>query len=489
MRHPARRSLIAIIVSTAFIVQGAMAADWIGDFYTSAGAGVNITDPQAIASQNVIGQTGGGVSWRVPNKNFSVLQVTPPSLNAGCGGIDFYLGGYSFPNKAAFVNALRNFGQASVGYFFNLALKTMAPEIESTLASINKLATDINSFNRSNCAMAKQAVDTVAESLYNATSEDTAGGEVLGGGPPDYNAAKQDTQTDGYWTTVKKRYEQLTGKNKTNITKSEAVKAKLPERNVLRWAIEHSNAADLSDTEKDVIMSLVGPSLIVRSKPDSDGNGAPDDAAKGPTLTFKDLVGLDDPAALVPSTPLKILTCIDSIECLEVGESLVVVDPFARRIEKAIQAIRNGVIAKTTPALTAQQSLAVKLSSVPIARAAAMAETGTMGGLVTSGMIGNLRDYAAMEAAANFVKYYVENAQKAIIESAAQSEGRFSNEIVRIEARITQIKADVREEQRAFYAQHGDPFKTIEQLQQIEKFMYSNLNTMLAANARFKNRN
>ena len=29
-------------------------ADWIGDFYTSAGAAVNTTAPQAIASQSVV---------------------------------------------------------------------------------------------------------------------------------------------------------------------------------------------------------------------------------------------------------------------------------------------------------------------------------------------------------------------------------------------------------------------------------------------------
>ena len=37
-------------------------ADWIGDFYTSAGAAVNTTAPQAIASQSVVGYSGGGLS-------------------------------------------------------------------------------------------------------------------------------------------------------------------------------------------------------------------------------------------------------------------------------------------------------------------------------------------------------------------------------------------------------------------------------------------
>ena len=40
-------------------------ADWIGDFYSSAGAAVNVTTPQAISSQSVVGMSGGGLSWRV----------------------------------------------------------------------------------------------------------------------------------------------------------------------------------------------------------------------------------------------------------------------------------------------------------------------------------------------------------------------------------------------------------------------------------------
>ena len=36
-------------------------ADWIGDFYSSAGAGVNATAPQAIATQSAVGYSGGGL--------------------------------------------------------------------------------------------------------------------------------------------------------------------------------------------------------------------------------------------------------------------------------------------------------------------------------------------------------------------------------------------------------------------------------------------
>src|SRR5574337_1466435 len=87
LRNKLTARAVAVTLATAPL--GAH-ADWIGDFYSSAGAAVNTTTPQAIASQSAVGYSGGGLSWRVPNKNFQPFAITPPSIKAGCGGIDAY---------------------------------------------------------------------------------------------------------------------------------------------------------------------------------------------------------------------------------------------------------------------------------------------------------------------------------------------------------------------------------------------------------------
>jgi conjugative transfer pilus assembly protein TraH len=65
----------------------------------------------------------------------------------GCGGIDLFAGSFSFINEAQFVALLKNIGQNALGYFFQLALKSMAPEIAVTLEWLQDQAQKINALN------------------------------------------------------------------------------------------------------------------------------------------------------------------------------------------------------------------------------------------------------------------------------------------------------------------------------------------------------
>ena len=488
MQHKTGYCFLMVFAIGLFSQTASAQTDWVGDFYNSAGASANVTSPQVLSSQNVVGFAGGGMSWRVPNKNFQLLQVTPPSLKGGCGGIDAYLGGFSFPNKAAFVNALRNFGQASVGYFFNLALKTMAPEIESTLSTINDIAMTINNQGQNSCALAKKAVDKVANALYDATANDTANTAVAeGSGPVDSFEAKEQSKADGYWETVRKRFKQLTGKDRSSLNAADIAKTPLPERNLLHWMLGKANSINVSDDEKELIMSLIGPSLIVKGQTDKDGEGSPDSYGRGLTIGFRDLVGISDPKA-GPPPKLTVLKCTDGFECLTVSPTPYNVQPFSNRIQSVINKIMNGVANGTPPAFTTNEENILRVTQVPIARAAAMAQSGGVGATVVRGMLDDLRDFAAIDAATNFVNYYLTNTQRAIVESGAAGEEKLVNEVERIESRIVELKKEMGEVTKEVYAR-GNPFQSVEQLQRIERFMYANLNSMLAANARFKNRN
>ena len=51
--------------------------------------------------------------------------------------------------------------------------------------------------------------------------------------------------------------------------------------------------------------------------------------------------------------------------------------------------------------------------------------------------------------------------------------------------RIADIKTDMHMQVTHFYQQKGNPYEKIDQLDKAERAMYANLNSMLAANARF----
>lgn len=460
-------------------------ADWIGDFYSSAGAGVNATAPQAIATQSAVGYSGGGLSWRVPSKNFQPISITPPSLKAGCGGIDAYLGGFSFPNKDAFVQALRNFGQAAVGYFFELALRTMAPEIAVTLDVINDLATRVNQFSINSCKAAKKAVDGLAD-WAGVKVRDASGFARSIGEYEDEFAATFGLESD-FAKTMEKKYKQNYGKARGSLTPSDAGKALPVYVNVLRYALDNSNT-NMDEDEKDLLMSLVGPTLILRPADAGDGTQNVQVGSEPKTLSFNNLVGMDVLAG-GPPAPLDLLTCDSLPECLYPIHSSKSFKSFSVRIMEAIGRIRTNIQTRNVAtALDPEHILVLKLSSVPIYRAAAMAESAGVAAIVGDQIVYDLADYAAVDAAVHLVTYYLVAADKALSVVRPKLEAIHQSDLDAMRQRIADIKQDMFVQVNHYYKQKGNPYEKIDQLDKAERAMYANLNTMLAANARFGKR-
>lgn len=483
-----RKRLSVAILALAFAGNSFNAnADWIGDFYSSAGAAVNTTSPQAIASQSVVGYSGGGLSWRVPNKNFQPFQITPPSLKAGCGGIDAYLGGFSFPNKDAFVQALRNFGQAAVGYFFELALRSMAPEIAVTLDVINDLATRVNQFSMNSCRSAQKAVNYVAKDWMEANARDATGYARAAGEFVDDFDAMFGIEGNGQKIMAEK-YLQNYGKARSAVTAADQGKAIPVYVNLLRWALDHNNAVALTTDEKDLIMSIVGPTVIVTKGTDADGNEAPDfNAGRPGTIDFAHLVGEDHLTATAVQN-LKKLSCQDA-ECTSVSENAEVVTTFSVRAMNAVTKIRQNIQNRTAAmTLTAEEMVVLKMSSVPLYRAAAMAESSGVAAIVANQLVLDLADYAAVDAAFNMMTYYLGVADKALNGISAKVPQTLQPSYNGMRDRIRTIRGEMSTTLSHYYKQKGNPFEKIDQLDRAERAMYSNLNSMLAANARFGKR-
>ena len=484
MKTGTRLGAVALSLALAFAPVNA-GADWIGDFYASAGAGMNVTAPQAITSQSVVGVSGGGLEWRIPNKNFQIVSVTPPRLSSGCGGIDMYLGAYSFPNKDAFVQALRNFGQAAIGYFFQLALKTMAPEIAATLEVINDLAQRMNALGMNSCAAAKQFVDNVAGEWMEKNARDASGYARSIGTAVDEFDSLLGQRSGGYAKTMEDKYKQNYNKSQSALTKDD-VATKLPvEVNVVHYVLSRSRAVDITDDEIGMIMALVGPSLIIRQGQADDGTPAPINAGKVKLLDFKQILGGEVDAGGLP-VAFSVYSCNASPQCLDPLPVQVSYQSFHGRINNVITKIRSNISTKTSAlTLTAAELNVLKLASVPIYRAAAMAETTGVAQTTALVLLPDLADYAALDASMRFVNYYLDILDKALAATVQDLDKTYHPDVQNIRTRITDIKADMHQQAIQLYKDRGDPFQKLDQLERAERYMYSNLNVMLGANARF----
>ncbi|RMD68184.1 MAG: hypothetical protein D6819_10005 [Gammaproteobacteria bacterium] len=116
------------------------------------------TMPGVYESQTRYGFVGGSMAMRSPIKNMNIVSIDVPRIRAGCGGIDLYMGSFSFINGEQFKALLRSIGANAVGYAFKLAIETMCPTCASILQSLENLATKLNSMNKNSCEIAKGMV-------------------------------------------------------------------------------------------------------------------------------------------------------------------------------------------------------------------------------------------------------------------------------------------------------------------------------------------
>ena len=134
-----KKTLLSLSVGLALMV-GNVQAGFLEDFYSGSGAGqANVTSAGIYQSQGLNTVTGGGYVFKAPRKDFTPFHFSPPSLSAGCGGIDIFLGAFSIPSKEEFVAFLRSIGSALPGVAFQLALQTLSPDLSEQVTSFRDL--------------------------------------------------------------------------------------------------------------------------------------------------------------------------------------------------------------------------------------------------------------------------------------------------------------------------------------------------------------
>jgi|GEM_PF-575040 conjugative transfer pilus assembly protein TraH len=127
-------------------------------FFNKMGGVSNVTKSGAYNSQIGGFYTGGGLYARMPVEEYELFHFAPPSINAGCGGIDIFMGAFSHINIDQFIKAGRAIMQNAQGYAFNLALQTYVPQVYNTMQKLNDIAREINNMNINSCEMAADIV-------------------------------------------------------------------------------------------------------------------------------------------------------------------------------------------------------------------------------------------------------------------------------------------------------------------------------------------
>lgn len=81
----------------------------------------------------------------------------------GCGGIDGFLGGFSFLDPDYLVEKAQRAMQAAPYVAFDMALKTMCKECADTLGKIEQITNFLNGIQLNECALAKPIATAMVE--------------------------------------------------------------------------------------------------------------------------------------------------------------------------------------------------------------------------------------------------------------------------------------------------------------------------------------
>lgn len=295
MKKTALMAATAIFIFTGTVPESrADLNNELGGFFNSMGAASsNVTSPQAWQGQAATYMTGGGIYVRNPNKTIQLASVTLPSLNAGCGGIDAFLGSFSFISKDEFVAFAKNIVSSAPGLFFDLGLKTVTPMLASAKDYLQKLASDINSMNMSSCQSARGIIG----GLWPATQETkddlcktigTGDGNMF----TDWAAARQGCG-------VGNQSSKAEGKVKDKAEYKDLI---LTSKNVV-WDLLSSNALFADDRElKEMAITLTGTVIF-----DAQSHPLPIPSRAGDTKLVK---------AIMDGGSAEIYRCSDTDKCL-----------------------------------------------------------------------------------------------------------------------------------------------------------------------------
>jgi len=444
-------------------------AGFMEDFFNSAGAMSNVTNAQVYSTGTSELLSGGSLVFKSPQRTFTPFSFTPPSLKAGCGGIDMYMGAFGMANKQEFVQFLRNVGQNSAGLAFKVALQAMSPDLATQVQEIADTINDWNKYFGSSCEAAKRVMDSgpnawLSEVVGNAKRNLVATGAVTG-----ETEARDMVETNGDAAI-----------NNAPSRQNDAGKTiESAEINIVWAAMNRGTLSGLTDDEKEIMMSLFGTTILRKI-----GSGDSATLRADPKLEakFKISALVGNPAG--PPGTFTLLKCDDPDRCLNPYSISVQMPTFGQLFYTKSTALRDAIRNRTQPNLQDLKLLSMG-TSLPLIRIIEVSAA-TSQSLLNDEMLEVWSTAAAWEIASQYVEDVAGNLQ-VMLQAARDSDTSAlrANEVQKVVEDLNRTKNEMRGERAQIYSRVQQVGALISQLEHLERAMYSSVSADLAANARF----
>ncbi len=130
----------------------------LGHFFDQLDYGTNVSQARAYQGQQADYYSGGNLFVRTSVQDSQISRVMLPSVNAGCGGIDVFMGGFSHINSDQLVSLGKAIVSNAMPFGVDLALQTWAPQIKSIRDNLQSISDRYLTQSINSCESAQAAI-------------------------------------------------------------------------------------------------------------------------------------------------------------------------------------------------------------------------------------------------------------------------------------------------------------------------------------------
>lgn len=445
--------LIALAVS--FLVTalpGAVQANLSGQMDLMFDSLVNVTSPTAHMGQRRGVLDAGSVVARSRIMNENLISFVPPSITAGCGGIDIIGGSISAISGDQFQQYLRTIAQNAAGYAFEVALQNMCKSCAETMNYLQRVTQAINQALGNSCQLAKGLVNAGADALNLAHKDKTS----------------LATMTVGIGDAFESR-SYIRGRSPEDDLQTRASdEAKKLKGNLVWRALKSGGVSGWfrngDDHLLEVLMSVTGTLIIGDTEDSPDGRGKANRITpKGPLITISDV--LHGPSTATGGR-VQLYRCVpggqDADGCLTVQTSAQGTGTEDPNFKGMIQRVRELMLGN--PA-AGQVGLLTKLRYMDYASGAVTdQEAAFMQALPVGAMLGNLArqnigmatefaEKAAPVIAVDLLVVMLRDMMKAVVAATTIQDSAYAS-VLQDQIRAARVQLDA--EQQLLAARYGN---------------------------------
>lgn len=282
----------------------------------------NVTNPVNIDGQLRDTFSGPSAYARLPITSIQPIAFDPPRFSAGCGGIDMYMGSFSFITSDNLTKFIRNVAQNAAPLAFKMAIEAAFPQLSGILADFQRIAQQMNDLNKNSCQVATGLVSAIGNATGLTQYADEKAAQMATEKTWLSDRADEMAQLNTYVNGLLQPSSKVKNPDGTQADESgnstwQAIKAVVAKNAVLGVSDDDPTGGPMSAL---IIFSLMGGPVVTPGDPnDPKSDKLPSAIPTHGPLHLKDLFNPQAKSELNGALGISLLRCDEPNECAVVS--------------------------------------------------------------------------------------------------------------------------------------------------------------------------